>query len=176
MKKIFEVDGDQILFEESTLISKDGKRNIPVVRYTRLSDSQEPFDSSMYPFEECFVFTGFALPDTEDEAMQMCNKYGSDSTANDDWREYVYANNPECVTFFDGRIVCTKINFIYGGETELQDGYIVHDNDDEFYDSDVILNVGDLMAYEDEDMLNIFDNDSSRYIRYIGHDIWHIYA
>ncbi len=80
-------------------------------------------------------------------------------------------------TINGNKVTFEEIRYVYGDETEIQDGLLVHEGNDEFNDGDCIIGNMNTMPETDEDAADMLEYEhSSTYITLRDDGIWHVEA
>ena len=78
----------------------------------------------------------------------------------------------------DGReVTFEEIRFVYGDETEIQDGLLIHDETDEYGDGSGIIGDMNTIPETDEEAADMLANEyASTAIKMRPDGIWHVEA
>lgn len=171
MKKIFNTDDGSIEFEQFDLSASNG-RQITCIRFCESGD------------DKYHVIEG-TMPGSDDEAGRIYFdhlSFNSDCCFDDAWIEYFEREKPETITIEadDQYFTVTRIEYVYGDETETQEALFVFNNlhyDDHIEYIMPYYTLEDIPSTESEFFKFIEDNSCdlvTEYI-YIGSGIWHLF-
>ena len=75
------------------------------------------------------------------------------------------------------QVTIEEIRYVYGEETEIQDGLLIHDETDEFHDGDCIIGNLNTIPETDEEAADVLANEyASTAITMRPDGIWHVEA